>query len=634
MFTAAQIAAAVTATRGEFAELFLRAQKLANIPFGDRTQFNAVGTDADDRKSFQQAATLAIDNGWDEQLVDEMIESDRETGVLRQARATATASLQAMNNLIQGLQNPITASRGLDNASRWTGNVVIDHRPAGSGVLFAPHLFLTAWHVVKPLFTKSGGQYRLRANAAGRIKVAFDGVLGVGGTVRPSRQPQELGVHQDWCPLFVPCHAAELHHRLPPNLATLSGNWDFAVIRLAKPIGLERNYAKLNGQAPVPRAGGTIHVVQYPSGPVQWWHSNSIVAAANGQQSHIPSLRFLHSVNATTGSSGSPCFDMDFELFGMHQGVWANGPAGTGAGATNRGVPISRIWETLEKTQLPTLDPIEAPVWTLGSEHNEAAVIGCDTFLGELWAATLPGGNRVLHLTNTSSADDNNRGGGKTTRALVAEQVLSPVNHLKVVIDAPGAVKRPVEEFARLLCEKAGTTLPQHTALADVHSTPALWIKDHLLPAVVEGLAKARGTRLVWLILKNLDHCAVYGDGTSDLLYELYQQVLTVPWLRVILDGMSGNFAEALKPLTTYHIVPGSPNNPAVSREDILTYLQRRTVQLQLTVGPPDLTVQARRLHREYLLEWNDINQRAKATANLVRKVAETVSDYMATDGF
>lgn len=632
MFTAAQIAAAVTATRGEFADLFLRAQKLANIPFGGRTQFNAVGTDADDRTSFRQAAALAVENGWDRQLVDELIESDREDGTLRQARAAANASLQAITNRIQGLQNSAVASRGLDNASRWTGNVVIDLQPAGSGVLFAPHLFLTAWHVVEPLFTKAGGQYRAKAGSAGRIRIAFDGVLGADGTVRPSRQRREVEVHKEWCPLFRPCHALELNHLLPPNLAALDGMWDFAVIRLAVPIGLERNHAKLNGQAPVPRAGGTIHVVQYPSGPVQWWHSDSIVAAANGQQQYVPSLRFLHSVNTTPGSSGGPCFDMDFELFGMHQGVWTNGPAG--AGATNRGVPIGRIWETLEKAQLPALDPAEAPVWSLGSERDEAAVIGCDTFLGELWAAALPGGNRILHITNTSGPDDNNRGGGKTTRALVAEQALPAADHLKVAVDAPDAVKRPVDEFARLLCEKAGTTLPPHAALADVHSTQAVWIKDHLLPAVVDGLGKARGTRLVWVILKNLDHCAVYGDGTSDLLYELYQQVLTAPWLRVILDGMSGNYAEALKPLTTYHIVPGAAGAPAVSQADIRTYLQRRTVQLQLTVGVPELTVQARRLHRDYLLEWNDKGLRATATANLVRRVAETVSDYLATDGF
>lgn len=624
MFTPAEIAAAVTASRDEFANVFLRAQKEADIPLADRLKFNAVTLLADDRQAFTEAATHACNNGWDAALVDELIESDCESGVLRVGRMAAlvnNANLQAIHNTAQGVNHPHAVARGLTNGSRWTGNVLIDLAPVGTGVLIAPHLFLTAWHVVAPLFRMVNGQHEPIADATGRLRIDFDAVALPrlqGQTFRPARQVRP---HPNWCPMFRACHIVEQNHRLPANLQELEGKWDFAIIRLAEPVGIERNWAALDGRIPVPRAKDKIYVFQYPNGPLQRYHDHEIVAATTANQLAVPKLRFLHTVNANPGSSGGPCFDKDFELFGLHQGVWQN--SANPADVVNRGVPINRICETIdaETNKLPPLEPSEAPVWSLGDTNQNAAVIGCDAFLTDLWSSALPGGNRVVNITGETGA-------GKTIRLLVAEMLLTEANHLKVVVDAPSAVVKTPVEFAQHLCKLAGAMLPTLTPPDQVNSTLPLWRKDILVPAIVSALQTARRDRLTWLLFKDLNRCTTFGEGTSEVLYLLYQQVLTNPWLRFILDGMQGNVAEDVKRAMTFHGIS------AISEAEVLTYLRRRIVELQLDPETLGLPGRARGLHRDYMMHWNDPMKRAGAAKELAFRVGMTIKDDLATAGY
>ncbi len=618
-----QIAAAVTASRGEFGDIFLRAQKEAGIPLNERFHFDAITQAGDDRQAFLQAAQYAYDNGWDEALVEEIIESDCETGILRTVRldtSSTDVNLQAIPNIVRGLANPVQAIRGITNAMRWTGNVMVDGAPSGTGVLIAEHLFLTAWHVVGKLFRKKSGQYSPAADATERLRVVFDAVSLPGRGGQRLRQGRPVLPHRNWCPLFRTCHEDERRNSLPANLTELDGMWDFAIIRLAEAIGVERNWASLDVRIPVPRATGMLYVFQYPIGPLQRFDVHEVVAATADNQAAVPRLRFLHTVGTNPGSSGGPCFDRDFELCGLHQGEWKNSLAPTNR--VNRGVPMSRICEAInsEPNNLPPLDVTERPVWSLGETAESAPVIGCDLFRADIVAAALPGGNRVINISGDP-------GSGKTLRLLVAELILTERNHLKVVIDTPSAAVLSAEDFGRHLCRLAGESLPQLTPPDQVNSTVALWRKDILVPAIVSVLQTARRGRTTWILVKDLNRCANFGEGTSEVLYSLYLQVLTNPWLRFVLDGMQGNVAEDLKRVTTYHLVP------QFSLNDILTYLRRRTVEVELDPDTLGLPGCALGLHRRYMQNQNEPAKRGSSVKELVVSVIEAINDFLETQG-
>ena len=260
-------------------------------------------------------------------------------------------------------------------------------------------------------------------------------------------------------------------------------------------------------------------------------------------------------------------------------------------------------------------------MWSLRDDPQTAPVIGCDQFLADVLAASLPGERRVVYI-------DGEPGTGKTHRIRAAGFVLPETNHLKVPIDAPSAVTAGAEEFARHLCRLAGATLPPLAAPVQGDSTLPAWRKDVLLPMVVRALQDARGGRLVWVLLRDLNRCPAFGDGTSDLLYLLYQQVLTNPWLRFILDGMAGTISVDVSRMTTVHTIP------MISEPDIGTYLRRRAVELGLDPDGLGLPAWARGLHRDYLQHWNDPGKRAGAAGDLVYRVGLVVGDFLATAGY
>ncbi|WP_165226239.1 trypsin-like serine peptidase [Aquisphaera insulae] len=623
MLTPSQIARAVTASRDEFADIILRAQREADIPLKDRLFLAAITQAADDAQAFQDAVTRASQDGWLDALIVELILSDRENGELREDRLSTTndAALQAIVNTAQGLFHPAVAYRGLMNNSRWTGSVVVDGALTGTGLLIAPHLFLTAWHVVATLFRRDLGGYAPIKDATGRLWIDFDVVAlprSQGLAYHPARQVRP---HRNWCPMFRPCHDVELQNTLPADRGELDGKWDFAIIRLAEPIGLERSWAPMDARIPVPRARTRVTIFQYANGAAQRYHDHEIVEAGAADREFVPRLRFLHSVNANHGASGGPCLDQDFNLFGVHQGVWQNG--GGNGGAVNRGVPTMAICKTIndDPNKLPPLDPTEAPIWTLGDAYPDERfrnhlVLGCGSFLTDLWAAALPGGARVVSVQGYP-------GSGKTWRARAAEVVLPVANHLKLPLDAPVDVARSAEEFARHLCSRAGSELPTLPAAEKTDSTRSNWYKDVLVPAIIARLDAARQGRLAWVILRDLNSCRVFGEGTSQVLYLLYQQALTNPWLRFLLDGMEGNLAEDLRLAAKIHSVS------AISRSDVLQYLRQRVVQVGLDPGALGLPARARGLHQDYLELWNDPARRPTAAQNLAVRVALAIKDYL-----
>jgi hypothetical protein len=563
-----QILKALKTTREEFGRLFLQAQAKANVGARDRKHFEAVAASQPETDAFRTALLYAQAQGWLGELLDIVIAEGLEDGgltrALAESRAGGDAALQAMTSLANGFTNPDTIYRGFGDGIRWTGKVIVDGQPNGTGVLIGPHLVLTAWHVIKNLFAPAiGDRWEPDANGGARLQVEFDDFLAfIGRTLRPSA-PQRVRAHREWCVSFSPCHADELSDKLPADPLNLQGHWDYAIIRLEAAPGLLRRWASLDARSVVPRANESLFLFQHPAMQPLKVDQNFITNPDPPLPSVVPRLRFLHYANAVGGSSGGPCFDKSFMLFGIHQGVWTG--AGGAGRVTNRGVPIKGVIDDIKaklKEGLPGLDPSENPIWSLGPAKNYAPVIGTEPFQKLVWASAVAGATKVLVIGGAKKT-------GKSFLVQLLSSMLSDGGHLKVTLEAGSISKMNARQLAEAVCKAAGTTLPPTVNPADADTTRSAWLKDEVLTKVVSALQAARAGRLVWLSITELNNYKIVEKDASELLFMLYEQALAVDWLRVVLDGMRADLPRTLRDVTKTHLTT------PLTREDILRYFER-----------------------------------------------------------
>jgi Trypsin-like peptidase domain len=581
MLTIDQIVDALRISRAEFGRIFVVAQIDLVANPADRMLFEGVAKSADDKQAFREALAIAQQGQFLEPFLHLISEENREDGSITKAfiedAAQAAqdpqqqARLQAMTNLATGFQNPESIIRGMNIGMRWTVKVFVDGAPKGTGILIGPHLVMTAWHVVRDLFTpKAGGGFTAIPAIPNRLFVDFDDLSAGLGVAPPA--PQRVAAHKQWYVDHSECHPRELLNQLPDNRADLEGFWDYTVFRLEKTPGLERRWAALDARAEVPASGKVIFIFQHPAAQPLRVDDNVILAPDTADSSAIPRLRFLHKVNGLGGSSGAPCFDTSFMLCGLHQGEWVPQHGET----VNRGIPIVRIKEHIQSSiqSLPVPDPSETPVWKLSKVDLEAPVIGCDPFQSLVWRSAVAGKPRVLILSGSL-------GSGKTFRLSVLSAMLPDSGHFKIVIPANGISKKAAPDLAAVICRAAGAPVPTFVSNSEFNSTTSAWLRDELVAKIIQSLDQVRDGRLIWLALSDLDCTDIQGDNTSSFLTALYERTGTTDWLRIVLDGMKGDLPSTVRTLTEIHACD------RVTLQDIATYLKRAIAEQ----GPPDSLV-------------------------------------------
>ncbi|MDQ6707961.1 MAG: serine protease, partial [Acidobacteriota bacterium] len=455
-----QIVDALRISRAEFGRIFVVAQMDLVADPADRILFESVTHAADDKQAFRDALAIAQQSQFLDAFLHFISEENREDGTITQALVEDAAKaaknpqqqarLQAMTDFARGFQNPESIMRGMNIGMRWTVKVFVDGNPKGTGILIGPHLVLTAWHVVRDLFDPSADdRFTAKPAIPNRLFVEFDDFSAGLGAAPPA--PQRVAAHKLWHAVHSECHPLELANQLPPNRGDLEGFWDYAVIRLEKTPGLERRWAALDARSVVPATGKVIFIFQHPAGQPLRVDDNVILAPDTADAAAIPRFRFLHKVNGLGGSSGAPCFDTSFMLFGLHQGEWVplNGTT------VNRGIPIVRIKEHIQASiqELPAPDPSETPVWKLSKVDLEAPIIGCDPFQSLVWRSAVAGSPRVLILAG-------DLGSGKTFRLSVLSAMLPDAGHFKIVIPADAISKKDAPELAAAICRTAGAPVP------------------------------------------------------------------------------------------------------------------------------------------------------------------------------
>jgi V8-like Glu-specific endopeptidase len=113
---------------------------------------------------------------------------------------------------------------------------------------------------------------------------------------------------------------------------------DYALLRLTTQAP-NRGYLKLS-DSPPSAAGDPLIIVQHPDGePLRFAiDTTSVIGLVHD------GLRLRYSTNTAPGSSGSPCFSMDWDLLALHH----LGDPKSGLATFNQGVPVGLIRKSIE----------------------------------------------------------------------------------------------------------------------------------------------------------------------------------------------------------------------------------------------------------------------------------------------
>ncbi len=222
--------------------------------------------------------------------------------------------------------------------------VEIDGNAAGTGFLVGPDAVLTNYHVLKSILKGTSQAAKVTCRFDYKVLADKSRVEGV-----------VIGLHPtDWKLDVSPNSAAE-DTRTPENPPPTPDELDYALVRVARRVGDEPSAPK--GATEAPRRGWLaipdtipvflskmpLMIAQHPDGkPLKLAVDTESVIGVNANQTRV-----RYATNTEAGSSGSPVFDLDWNLVALHH---LGDPAYDHPAAYNQGVPINKIRDRLAKT--------------------------------------------------------------------------------------------------------------------------------------------------------------------------------------------------------------------------------------------------------------------------------------------
>ena len=619
---------ALRINRDDFDTLFQQTQ----VGMPDTLRRSLIGTslEADDKQAFRAALAYAESQNFLDEFLESIVKESLEDGTIGIALKEAALSknndpsLQALTNTVRGFNYPEIRRRGMDEGIQWTAKVLVDNAPAGTAVLIGPHLLLTAWHVVHPLFIPAVGPvpkgkpsvifrdqtWIPEPGSHTRLKIRFD------ETTFENKKPITIDAAEDWLLWACACHDDEMPN-LPTDKTKLNGYWDYAIICLTEAPGLERKWAHLDTRAVVPKSKDTVFVFQHPNGTTLQLDDDEV---GNVDPPIVPKYRFLHYANTAKGSSGGPCFDRSFLLFGLHQGEWYPefNKADGEKQVVNRGVPILRIIEHMKAhgIDLPAPPPSMIRIWNLGGKKKFLPVVGTDSFQTLIWNAALNDTTRLITINGNEKS-------GKSFMLNVLAPMLPEGAHLKLIFEAAEYTKKDVIPLATMICERAGAPVPVFPSKDQ--STGNNWLRDDVAGAVVTALNNIRNNRLVWICFKDLNSSKVELDQTQQFLLAFYEHLAMAAnsWLRMILDGMQGQIPYSIAEYHEEFLVP------VVSEEDISNFLKWAVNELELQNDFPPVALRAAAMALKKDYDRSLIDKPLEAKIKLVTDISEQIDFFL-----
>jgi hypothetical protein len=290
-------------------------------------------------------------NGWTQDLI-EAAERGSENSRIKALRQTletsALADLAGTDSQVRkaapasgGLERMVRTDSGYADLGLWVERMTAIGRwicrieypidlmmGGGTGVLVAPDLVLTNYHVIEK--HEKGQRDPLQ------IRCRFDFAVGAA----PSA-PVALTT-ADWLVDFS-CYSS--HDPGDKGGPPTDDELDYALLRLASPVGNDavgtstRRWLELTAGRTAPGPNAIVFVAQHPGlEPLKLAVGKVLTANANG-------TRLRYDTNTERGSSGSPCFDVALNPFALHH---AGDPDYTKLVADyNQGIPLTRILQRM-----------------------------------------------------------------------------------------------------------------------------------------------------------------------------------------------------------------------------------------------------------------------------------------------
>jgi hypothetical protein len=230
-----------------------------------------------------------------------------------------------------------------DKLARVEGQVCrieFDGNARGTGFLVGPDLVLTNYHVLEE--TIEGKR------SAAQVVCRFDYKVLADGT--RSKGVEAHLLDSDWC--VDSSRYSQADGRDQPDLKPPSADeLDYALARLARPVGSEpidknagsgaprRSWIEIPKTQPPLEKGMPLLIAQHPEGtPLKLALDTQGIIGVNEN-----GTRVRYATNTDHGSSGSPCFNMDWVLVALHH----VGDPAWGKPKYNQGIPIGLIRKRL-----------------------------------------------------------------------------------------------------------------------------------------------------------------------------------------------------------------------------------------------------------------------------------------------
>lgn len=539
----------VNASREQFAEVYDRNAKAHRGKSLKLVQLDALPDEA----PFYSALAQARKDSWLAELVQQLVAADM-------FEVEDQGEVNMIQTILQGVVNPAMGipNAYLHNEATWRAMrrvCLIDVGGAnpnkGTGFLVGPQVVITSWHVVKdlvePAEEEAPGEFkhRQKEGSQNNLKVLF-GQLGGFHAITP------LQVAANWLVACKPAHQVEGVSIPASALATLTAaqlaqfqtRLDYALILLAKPVGRERGFYRLETtrrpSLAVPGSG--VFLFQHPMGMAMGF--------SQGANTKLwpPNIntRVHYTANSMSGSSGGLVLDSEFLPVALHQCEIVD----PGAAKINGGIPTACI-----AANNPAFDIVEGVDPVSWIDDTGEPVVGREIFQGAVLDA-LRGAKRILVVRGESKY-------GKKFSIKILRQSLGRADHSIIDFNAT-KVSADARVLAKDILASMGKPDPDLPLAGDGDTAQGAWIRDALFPAFVHAAAEAAGKRTIWLVIDDLDSNPL-ANATSRLLLEhIYAQIATMPFMRVVLLGLSGNvpgavplhvFYEMLAPPTTNEIV-------------------------------------------------------------------------------
>ncbi|HEX8534363.1 MAG TPA: trypsin-like peptidase domain-containing protein [Allosphingosinicella sp.] len=397
-----------------------------------------------------------------------------------------------------------------------------ENQVTGTGVLIAPHLVLTAAHVLDRQIGNDGKEL---PGSAERIEVRLD-VLG-----DTSAEAPRVPLVESWLVDRSPCPECMLTGRAGefgsmPSADALLKNDDYIIIELAAAPGFTRGWVDVSRgdeQIESDRRGLVFH--HHPGGADQ--------KISFGQYREAYGPRFLHDCDAVRGSSGGPILDLKPRFAGVHHGTMVNGEdvknvAGAGASLAawakkNRerlspGAALNPIWEIRPSGSTGTgkpvlgLEPLQRQIWDMQRADKAQALVltgphAAAQLLFDVVAMMLPRDQATIIPMDRSKLNlIQQRAAGETESGATAVAVAGLIEHITQVVtpesstastDSIGALKTAEGLSAALeaLCSHGRIWVLVNVSSTDM-STPLSEALAHLYRATL-SLPDGRGRLLV-----------------------------------------------------------------------------------------------------------------------------------------